>query len=192
MTNIAIFASGSGTNAENIIHFFSNNKDVTVTEVYCNKKDAGVIDRAKNLNINSFIFNRDQFYNGDDIVLRLKNQSVDYIILAGFLWLIPTNILKEYKNKIINIHPSLLPKYGGKGMYGENVHKAVFENKDSESGITIHLVDEIYDNGKIIFQARCWLDPEDTPDTIAEKVHTLEYEHFPPVIQAFITENSNK
>jgi len=186
MKKIAIFASGSGTNAENLITFFSDNNDVEITCVFCNKAGAGVFDRAKKLNTPTFLFSRDDFYYSSVVKDLLLSQNVDYIILAGFLWLIPNVLITEYKNKIINIHPSLLPKYGGKGMYGMKVHSAVIENKEVESGITIHLVNEKYDDGEILFQAKCSINYGDTPDDLAAKIHDLEYEHFPKVVSEFL------
>jgi len=190
MTNIAIFASGSGTNAQNLMSFFRTT-NVNITKVYCNKEGAEVLERAKNFNTPTRVFSREEFYNTDNILKDLQQSNVDYIILAGFLWFIPDNLTRNYPQRMINIHPSLLPKYGGKGMFGMNVHNAVVENKETETGITIHLVDEVFDNGKVIFQARCWLDEDDTPEVVADKVHTLEYEHYPPVIMAYITQNKD-
>lgn len=185
MKRIAIFASGSGSNAENIISYFSNSKIATVTNVYCNKKGAKVFDRCKRLKVNCSLFSRDDFFESNAIASQLK-QTADLIILAGFLWKIPTHIIADFPNSIINIHPALLPKYGGKGMYGMHVHKAVKANNETETGITIHYVNEHYDEGAIIFQAKTAVNSEDTPDTIAQKIHTLEQEHFPKVIASLI------
>ncbi|MDA3882126.1 MAG: phosphoribosylglycinamide formyltransferase [Bacteroidales bacterium] len=185
MTKIAIFASGSGTNAENIINSFSGTP-LTIISIFCNKKNAGIIDRAKRLSVPCRIFSREEFYDSNAILSELISQQVDYIILAGFLWKIPESLIKAFPNKIINIHPALLPNYGGKGMYGSFVHEAVITNKEKESGITIHLVDEKYDNGTIIFQARCQINPDDTPESLAAKVHELEYMHLPSVIRKYI------
>jgi phosphoribosylglycinamide formyltransferase-1 len=178
---IALFASGSGTNAENIIRYFSGNEYVEVDSMWSNKKDAYALERAQNWNVETFVFTREQFYRSNEILDILNNRNIDLIVLAGFLWLIPANLIQRYT--IINIHPALLPKYGGKGMFGMNVHKAVVDNGDSESGISIHYVDEVYDNGTIIFQARCPVLPSDSPEDVASKVHQLEYEHFPKVIE---------
>jgi phosphoribosylglycinamide formyltransferase 1 len=186
MKNVAIFASGSGTNTENIINYFKDNKDIKISCILCNKKDAYVLTRAKNHNINFLYFNRDYFYNSAKILDFLSENKVDFIVLAGFLWLIPSYLINIYSNKIINIHPALLPKYGGKGMYGDAVHKAVYENSENETGITIHYVNEKYDEGDIIFQAKCKVDKNDTPETIANKVHQLEYKHFPTVIEKLV------
>lgn len=186
MNKIAIFASGSGSNAENIINFFKENKKIEISLVFSNNKNAGVIQRAVNLDIKYHIFSRTDFYNSEKVLQKLKSNNIDFIVLAGFMWLIPEYLIDTYPNKIINIHPALLPKYGGKGMYGINVHKAVLENRDSESGITIHYVNKEYDEGNIIFQAKCKVEANDTPETIAKKVHELEYKHFPKVIEKLL------
>ncbi|HJX72176.1 MAG TPA: phosphoribosylglycinamide formyltransferase [Bacteroidales bacterium] len=183
---IAIFASGSGTNAENIAVRFAGSKDISVAYILSNKPDAFVLERAKKLNIPTLVFNRQEFYHTDHILQFLKKESIEWIVLAGFLWLIPAYLVDAYPGRIINIHPALLPKYGGKGMYGEKVHRAVIENSDKESGITIHYVNKEYDKGDIIFQTRCKVEPSDTPETLAAKVHQLEYIHFPAVIEKII------
>ncbi len=180
---IAIFASGSGSNAENIATHFAARKDIMVSYILSNKPDAYVLERARKLNIPTLVFNRQEFYETDHILQFMRNESIDWIILAGFLWLIPEYMVDAYPGRIINIHPALLPKYGGKGMYGERVHQAVIDSGDKESGITIHIVNKEYDKGSIIFQARCKVDPSDTPETLAAKVHKLEYAHFPEVIE---------
>ena len=185
MERIVIFASGSGTNAENIIKFFNSTKTARVTQVLSNNEGAKVFDRCKKLNINCFHFKKNDFYTTDIVLNKLKKEA-DYIILAGFLWKIPTTIIDAYPNKIINIHPALLPKYGGKGMYGMNVHRAVKENKETETGITIHYVNSNYDEGAIIFQAKTALNAADSPETIAKKIHILEQKHFPSVIEEVI------
>lgn len=185
MKRIVIFASGSGTNAENIIKFFHHSTTAKVTNVLCNNANAKVFDRCKNLHMNCLHFKKDDFFSSEKVLNLLKEQA-DYIILAGFLWKIPANIIDNFPNKIINIHPALLPKYGGKGMYGMNVHKAVKENKETETGITIHFVNANYDEGAIIFQSKTTLVKEDTPESIAQKVHVLEQEHFPRVIEETI------
>lgn len=186
MKNIAIFASGSGTNAENIIEYFSKNNDVSIKLILSNKDDAYVIQRARNHNIDWVVFNRAQFYESEYVIALLQAKEIDAIVLAGFLWLVPSSLIKAYQNKIINIHPALLPNYGGKGMYGMNVHKAVIANKDKQSGITIHHVNERYDEGETIFSATCDIVPEDTPESLAEKIHALEYKHFPEVIERWL------
>lgn len=186
MKRIALFASGSGTNAENIIFFARKTKAFEITKIYCNKASAGIIQRGQSLDVPVVVFSRNCFYNTSVIVDDLKKDGVDAVILAGFLWLIPNNLLAAFENKIINIHPALLPKFGGKGMYGAKVHEAVIAQKESESGITIHLVNQEYDRGETLFQAKCEVLPTDTPDSLAQKVHALEYEHFPAIISQFI------
>lgn len=188
MKRLAVFASGSGTNFQQICEYFNQkNNDIKIELLIVNKKNAYVLERAKQLNVKSQYFNREDFYYSDRVVECLKENQIDFIVLAGFLWLIPDNILKEYPNKIINIHPALLPKYGGKGMHGHHVHQAVIAAKEQESGITIHYVNEKYDEGNIIFQAKCSITPEDTADSLAEKIHLLEKEHFPKVIDNLLS-----
>ncbi len=182
MIRIALFASGSGSNVENIANYFRDSKTITVSKVYTNKSTAGVLERCKRLGLESFIFSRDDFYNSSVLIEDVLKTS-DAIILAGFLWKIPENLIQSYPDKIINIHPALLPKYGGKGMYGMHVHKAVKENKEPESGITIHFVNKNYDEGAIIFQAKTTILESDSTEDIAQKIHQLEYEHFPRVIE---------
>jgi phosphoribosylglycinamide formyltransferase 1 len=184
---IALFVSGSGTNAQNIINYFSDNKLIKVDSVWSNNPKAYALTRAANLGVETFIFNRHQLYETGEIVQILKERGIDLIVLAGFLWLIPKNLISNFK--IINIHPALLPKYGGKGMYGMKVHQAVRDNGDKETGITIHFVNSEYDCGEIIFQAKCPVLPSDTPEDIAQKVHSLEYEHFPKVIEKLLSDN---
>ncbi|WP_299059135.1 phosphoribosylglycinamide formyltransferase [uncultured Polaribacter sp.] len=187
MKRIVIFASGSGTNAENIIKFFNHTKTAKVTSVFCNNEHAKVFERCNNLNVNCLHFNKEAFFISDEILNTLKKEA-DYIVLAGFLWKIPPKIIDAFPNKIINIHPALLPKYGGKGMYGMHVHKAVKENKETETGITIHYVNANYDEGAIIFQAKTALLAEDSPEKIAEKIHILEQRYFPRIIEDIILE----
>ncbi|MCG8700298.1 MAG: phosphoribosylglycinamide formyltransferase [Bacteroidales bacterium] len=186
MKKIALFASGSGTNVENIVNYFKDNVNIEVTLVLCNKPDAFVIQRAKNLRIHCEIFNREDFYHSANVLNRLRESGIDFIVLAGFLWLVPKNLTTEYPNRIINIHPALLPKYGGKGMYGKRVHEAVVENGETETGITIHYINEKYDEGNIIFQAKCEVNSTDKAEDVAEKVHALEYEHYPKVIERLL------
>lgn len=181
MRNIAIFASGSGSNAENIVHFFNGSPSVRVALILCNNPSAGVIERAERLNVPCVIFNRTELNDGT-VADTLKKYGIDFIVLAGFLWLVPKEIITRYDKKIVNIHPALLPKYGGKGMYGDKVHQSVHAAAEKESGITIHYVDENFDEGDIIFQASVELAPEDTADDIAAKVHALEYKYFPEII----------
>lgn len=191
MIKVAIFASGSGTNAQRIIEYFSNHRSIKVEIIFTNNKDAFVIERAKKLNIPYFLFNRKDFSENNVVLEKLRENKIDFIVLAGFLWLVPPKIIQEYNGRIVNIHPALLPNYGGKGMYGEFVHKAVVANKETHSGITIHYVNENYDQGDIIFQAKCMVTPEDTPESLAHKIHSLEYEHFPQIIEQVI-EKTNK
>jgi phosphoribosylglycinamide formyltransferase 1 len=186
MRNIAIFASGSGTNAENIIKYFSTRKSAKVSLVLSNKREAYVLKRAATLNVRSVFFDRKELYEKEKVVRYLSMYKIEFIVLAGFLWLIPQEILDLYKNRVINIHPALLPRYGGKGMYGEKVHQSVIANHDKESGITIHYVNKDYDEGDIIFQTRCKIEKGDTPDTLATKVHALEYEYFPKIIEDLV------
>ncbi len=180
---IALFASGSGSNAENIVHYFSHNPDFTFPLIISNKPDAFIHERAKKLVIPSLTFSREDFSDGEKILAILKLYNIDCIVLAGFLLKIPQTLILAYPDKIINIHPALLPKHGGKGMYGMRVHEAVSQAGDTESGISVHYVNNNYDEGNIIFQATCPVLPSDTPEMIAEKVHALEYEYFPKVIE---------
>ena len=182
MKRIIIFASGSGSNAQRITEFFQDRKDAEVVQILSNKNTAKVLERANNLKISAFSFNRSAFYDTDQVLNLVKSTQPDLIVLAGFLWLFPQNIIKAYSGKIINIHPALLPAYGGKGMYGANVHKAVVAAGEKESGITIHEVTSEYDKGTILFQAKTQLESDETPDSLAAKIHELEYEHFPRVI----------
>ena len=186
MTRIAIFASGSGSNAENIANYFSDCPTVDICLFLTNNSNAFVLERAKKLDIKSLVFDKDQFLKTDEILQFLQENNINLIVLAGFLLKIPENLIKSFPNKIINIHPALLPQYGGQGMYGENVHKAVVEANETESGITIHYVNENYDEGKIIFQAKCEVLATDTHENVAAKIHELEYEHFPKVISSLI------
>ncbi len=188
MVRIAIFASGRGSNAHNIIQYFQDYDYVEIELIVSNKKDAPVLNLGKQFDIQTVVINRKQFYKTDSVLEKLEIAQIDYVVLAGFLWLVPSNLVKTYSNRIINIHPALLPKYGGKGMYGMNVHHAVKAANETESGITIHYVNEHYDEGNIIFQASCAITPNDTPSDIAHKVHELEYKHFPVVIHQLIDE----
>ncbi|MBE7629490.1 phosphoribosylglycinamide formyltransferase [Tenacibaculum piscium] len=188
MKRIVILASGSGSNAENIIKYFQNSKIANVTHVLSNNEHAKVFDRCERLQIDASLFDKEAFTE-DDTVLSFLQVEADIIILAGFLWRIPANIVAAFPNKIINIHPALLPKYGGKGMYGMNVHKAVKQNNETQTGITIHYVNENYDEGTIIFQAKTTLFPSDSAEDIAAKIHLLEQEHFPRVIEEVISKN---
>lgn len=195
---IALFASGNGTNVQQISDYFLHRShlhpevDIVVDCVIYNRKDAFVAERAKTLGIESFYINRTNFLQGETTLELLKKRNVDYIILAGFLLLIPEYLLEAFPNRIINIHPALLPSYGGKGMYGHHVHEAVIANGEEESGITIHLVDNQFDHGRMLFQAKVQISKEDTADSLAEKIHLLEKTHFPLVIENYILDNINK
>lgn len=188
MTRIAIFASGSGSNAENIADYFSKSPEVDICLILTNNPNAFVLERANKLGIQSRVFEKEQFLKSDEIVRFLHENDINMVVLAGFLLKIPQNLITAFPHKIINIHPALLPKFGGKGMYGDKVHQAVIEAGETESGITIHYVNENYDEGEIIFQAKCRVLPTDTADDVAAKIHALEYEHFPKVIESLIDE----
>ena len=186
MKKIVVFASGSGSNAERIATYFSEKGSAKVNLILCNNPQAGVLDRAKRLEIPSLVFDKQAFYKTNIVLDLIKTQQPDLIVLAGFLWKVPENLIAAYPSRILNIHPSLLPKYGGKGMYGAHVHQAVVNNNETESGITIHFVNEHYDEGNILFQAKTKVLPSDTPDTLADKIPLLEYEHFPKVIENWL------
>ena len=186
--NIAIFASGSGSNAVNIYNYFKNFSDVAVVLFVTNNENAYVVKRVENLDIPLFVFTKNGLENFSELQSVLEKSKIDFVVLAGFLLKIPEKMVELYPDKIINIHPALLPKYGGKGMYGDRVHKAVLENKESESGITIHFVNNNYDEGKIIFQSKCAVEKEDTPESLANKIHALEKEYFPKIIASIIQE----
>lgn len=188
MKRIVIFASGSGTNAENLIKFFHNRENVSVIQILSNNPHAKVLERAKKLKVSALSFNKIAFAETSHILDLLKSVKPDLIVLAGFLWKFPEHILSEFPNKVINIHPALLPKYGGKGMYGMNVHETIVSNKEKETGITIHYVNEHYDEGAIIFQAKCAVNPSDTAHDVAQKIHKLEMNHFPKVIEKLLNE----
>jgi phosphoribosylglycinamide formyltransferase 1 len=181
---IAVFASGSGTNAQNIIDYFADNQHIEVSCLLSNKPNAYALTRAKNLGVEAICFTREQFYQTPWVVDYLKDIDIDLIVLAGFLWLIPPILIDNFP--IINIHPALLPKYGGKNMFGDNVHQAVLQNKEKVSGITIHYVNEKYDDGAIIFQTTCPVEVTDTVDSLANKVHQLEYKYYPQIIEQVI------
>ncbi len=183
---VAIFASGNGSNAENITKYFKNNDTVIIDSFYTNKPDAYVIERAKNLGIHCSYYKNSDFREGSIVLEELDKREIDFIVLAGFLLKVTENIIQKYPNKILNIHPALLPKYGGKGMYGDRVHQAVKEAGEKESGITIHYVNECFDDGEIIFQAKCEVLENDSADDIADKVHALEYKYFPEVIEKVV------
>lgn len=183
---VAILASGSGSNAENIFNYFSGRKDVEISLIISNKVNAFVHNRAEKLGIPSLTISRNELDNPELVIEILKNHGIDFIILAGYLLKIPTLLINSFPDKIVNIHPALLPKFGGKGMYGDKVHKAVIESEEKFSGITIHLVNENYDEGKTIFQATCPVNEYDSPDSLAHKVHELEYKYFPGVIDEIL------
>lgn len=179
---IAVFASGNGTNAEKIFDYFKEHEKIEVSLLLTNKPDAPVIGRAGKYKIPVVIFNRDTFYDTNEIPELLLSKSIDLVVLAGFMWLVPPGLVRSFPDQIVNIHPALLPKYGGKGMYGGYVHEAVIAAGEKESGITIHYVNEKYDEGNIIFQTKCAVDIEDTPDQLASKIHQLEHRFYPKVI----------
>ena len=181
--NIAIFASGSGSNTENIIRYFRENEAIQVSLVLSNRSDAYVLERAHRLGVPCNVFPKEDWMAGDEILAVLQEYHIDFVVLAGFLVRVPDLLLHAYPNKIINIHPALLPKFGGKGMYGDRVHEAVVAAGEKKSGITIHYINERYDEGNIVFQAACPALPTDSPEDVAKKVHALEYEHFPRVIE---------
>lgn len=183
---LAILASGSGSNARNILEHFKGLSHVKVDLIASNKPDAGVLQHARDFGVETYILTKENFKDSDAFISKLKNMDIDAVILAGFLWKVPESLVKAYPNRILNIHPALLPKYGGKGMYGHFVHDAVFANQEKESGITIHFVNEHYDEGAILFQAVCSLTHDDTPNTIEQKVRSLEIQHFPNVIDTWI------
>ena len=183
---IAIFASGAGSNAEKIIAHLKHHSSIEVALVVCNKPDAGVLSIAAEHHIPTLLIEKEQFFRGDTYLPELKKYGIDFIVLAGFLWKIPAALIAAYPNKIINIHPALLPKYGGKGMYGMKVHEAVIGAGEKESGITIHYVNEHFDEGEPIFQASILIDVDDTPESLAQKIHVLEHRHFPEEIEKLL------
>lgn len=187
---IAIFASGNGSNAEEITRYFNNNPTIEVAMVFTNNPDAFVIERARNLQLPCVVFNRAEFNEGTVIVEELKKNRITHLVLAGFLWLIPSYLLKAFPDRIINIHPALLPAFGGKGMFGLKVHEAVLAAGVKETGITIHLVNEHYDEGRVVFQGKCAIEENSTVQDIADAVHALEYKYYPPVIEKWILENN--
>jgi phosphoribosylglycinamide formyltransferase-1 len=186
MKNIAIFASGSGTNAQNIAEYFNGHPEIKISLILANKPDALVLERANRLGIPSVVFTRNDLYEDNTVLDILEKYGIDFIVLAGFLWFIPQNMLRKYPRKIVNIHPALLPRHGGKGMYGEKVHQSVIDSGDKKTGITIHFVNDHYDEGEIIFQDSFEIEPADTAESIAARVHKLEYMHFPRVIEGVI------
>jgi len=188
MKKIAIFASGSGTNMERIASFFAENRNVEVSLVVCNNPMAGVIQRADRLGIPVEMIDRKSFYDTDSLTQKLKYLKIDLVVLAGFLWLVPNHLLRAFPERLINIHPALLPSYGGKGMYGEKVHQAVIAANERFSGITIHYVNEQYDEGAVIFQQKIELAPDETPESLASRIHELEYRYFPQIIDRLLSD----
>jgi phosphoribosylglycinamide formyltransferase-1 len=188
MKNIAVFASGSGSNAENLIDYFNNSAKARVAVILSNRPDAGVHERAERLGVPSFTFTSREFHEGAPILQKLSEYKTHLVVLAGFLLKIPADIIHAYPDRIINIHPSLLPAYGGKGMYGDHVHKAVVAAGETQTGITVHYVNERYDEGTVIFQKTCPVLPPDTADDVAAKVHELEYTHYPRVIEELLSQ----
>lgn len=187
MTNISIWASGNGSNAENLIRHFANHTGIRIDHIVCNNAGAGVIERAQRLGVDCFLYSRKDFREGEAILNKLLERKTDYIVLSGFLQMVPAVIIKRFPEAIINIHPALLPDFGGKGMYGHHVHEAVIAAGKKESGITVHLVDEQYDHGKTLLQKRCSVLENDTPDSLAERVHHLEYEWFPKAVEQYVS-----
>ena len=184
--NIAVFASGAGSNAQQIINHFASSKNIKITLIVCNKPGAGVLQIADKAGIPSLLIEKERFFNGDNYLPELQKHNIDFIVLAGFLWKMPAALITAYQKKTVNIHPALLPKYGGKGMYGQKVHEAVIAAGENESGITIHFVDELYDHGEIIFQAKCEVSQYDNAETLAQKIHVLEHANYPRIISEIL------
>ena len=187
MTNVAIFVSGSGTNCENIIRYFKDSEEVKISLVLSNKADAYALVRAKNLNVPTAIMNKNDFNDREKMMTLMKEYEIEFIVLAGFLLIVPDFLIEAYDRRMINIHPALLPKYGGKGMYGHHVHEAIKAAGETETGMTVHWVSDVCDGGEIIAQFSTPLSPDDTPEDIAHKEHLLEMEHFPRVIEEIIS-----
>jgi phosphoribosylglycinamide formyltransferase-1 len=185
--NLAIFASGTGSNAKKIAEYFKHNPNINVSLIVSNRADAPVLEMARANGIPTLVIDRQFFYHTEDILKIFNNFSINFVVLAGFLWLVPSYLVRAFENRMVNIHPALLPKYGGKGMYGMRVHEAVKAACETETGITIHYVNERYDEGDAIFQAKCEVTPDDTPEGIAQKIHALEHRHFPVVIEKLLT-----
>jgi phosphoribosylglycinamide formyltransferase-1 len=188
MVKIGIFASGEGTNAQRFMDYFKSHKNITISLIVTNNPKAKVIERAKAMGVPYLVIDKEAFYNSNKVVEELKHK-IDFIVLAGFMWMVPENLIKAFHNKMVNVHPALLPAYGGKGMYGMHVHEAVIKNKEKNSGITIHYVNEHYDEGEIIFQKECTIQPSDTPQTLAKKIHQLEYEYYPQTVEKLLLGN---
>lgn len=191
MIQLAIFASGAGSNAQNIIDFYKNSQQIRIAAIYTNRANAGVIEIAREHQIPLFLLSKSESRDGSFLLNHLRSQSIDFVVLAGYLALVPPEVIQAFPQRIINIHPSLLPKYGGKGMYGMHVHEAVVKQGEKESGITIHLIDEEYDRGEILLQKKCSVGSEDTPEAVAHKVHELEYAYFPSVIDLWVRKSQD-
>lgn len=189
--NIAVFASGAGSNARKILEYFQKKNDVQIALIASSRKKAGVVQIAEEAGV-PVLFLEKEIFSTTGYIEELKQRKIDFVILAGFLWMVPKVLIRAYPDKIINIHPALLPAYGGKGMYGNAVHEAVIAARETESGITIHLVDEFYDNGRILFQDRCVVEKNDTADILAKKIHALEHKHFPTVIEQYIRDQKKR
>lgn len=192
MKRIAIFASGSGSNAQRIMEHFKRNKEMEVALVLCNKPDAYVLQRADNFEVPTHVFTKDELLHTNSIDNLLKNLEIDILVLAGFMWLLPERFIQNYPKRIVNIHPALLPKHGGAGMYGRKVHESVLKSKDPETGITIHYVNENFDEGEIIYQSRCNVDKNDDLEKLAYKVHQLEHIHYPKIIEDLLKKLDKK
>ncbi len=192
LKRIAIFASGSGSNAQRIMEHFKRNKEMEVALVLCNKPDAYVLQRADNFEVPTHVFTREELYHTNSIDNLMKNLEIDIIVLAGFMWLIPERIIQNYPKRIINIHPALLPKFGGEGMYGRKVHEAVLASGDTETGISIHYVNEHFDEGEIIYQSKCSIDKQDDVEKLAYKVHQLEHQYYPKIIEDLLKKLDKK
>lgn len=186
MNNLAIFSSGTGSNAARIIRYFHGHPSISVQLIVCNNAEAGVVNIAAEAGIPVLLIEKEQFFRGSAYIPELKARNIGFIVLAGFLWKIPSQLVVAYRHRIVNIHPALLPAFGGKGMYGSHVHEAVIAAGEKESGITIHYVDELYDHGQPIFQAKVAVEPDDTPATLAKKIQFLEHNHFPRVIEEVV------
>lgn len=187
MINIAVFASGTGSNAKKIVEHFKHHPSVKIALIVSNNPSAGVLSMAAKEQVPTLVIEKEKFFRGNAYVSELQEKKIDFIVLAGFLWKVPAALIAAWPGRIVNIHPALLPKYGGKGMYGQYVHEAVINNREKESGITIHYVDELYDHGQIIFQANCTLSSAETPQSLAQKIHLLEHEHYAPTIEKVIS-----
>lgn len=186
MFNIAVFASGAGSNAQKLIDYFRTHHSIKIGLIVSNKSNAGVLQIAQSENIPALVLGKEKFFHGNGYVDELSDMDIGFIVLAGFLWKIPSTLIRSFPNKIVNIHPALLPNYGGKGMYGSFVHESVIKAGDTESGITIHFVDDQYDHGPIIFKARCSINKNDTAETLAQKIHQLEHKNYPRVVEEVV------